>query len=71
MMLHLQKYCYKARDNGFKAAETYKYEITRNRCITVLNWLKEDKELQHIPVHVMSGMNREKLAKEMGLLIFN
>jgi CheY-like chemotaxis protein len=38
---------------------------------TVLNWLKEDKELQHIPVHVMSGMNREKLAKEMGLLIFN
>jgi hypothetical protein len=32
---------------------------------------EEDKELQHIPVHVMSGMNREKLAKEMGALIFN
>jgi CheY-like chemotaxis protein len=30
---------------------------------TVLNWLKEDKELQHIPVHVMSGMNREKQKK--------
>jgi CheY-like chemotaxis protein len=26
---------------------------------TVLNWLKR-KELQHIPVHVMSGMNRNK-----------
>ncbi|MGO4821643.1 MULTISPECIES: response regulator [unclassified Flavobacterium] len=37
---------------------------------TVLKWLKEDKELQHIPVHVMSGMNREKLAKEMGAFDF-
>jgi hypothetical protein len=33
---------------------------------TVLNWLKEDKELQHIPAHVMSGMNREKLQKKWG-----
>ncbi|MDQ5929301.1 MAG: hypothetical protein QG594_1079, partial [Bacteroidota bacterium] len=37
---------------------------------TVLKWLKEDKELNHIPVHVMSGMNREKLAKEMGAFDF-
>jgi signal transduction histidine kinase/DNA-binding response OmpR family regulator len=37
---------------------------------TVLKWLKEDKELIHIPVHVMSGMNREKLAKEMGAFDF-
>jgi CheY-like chemotaxis protein/signal transduction histidine kinase len=37
---------------------------------TVLKWLKEDKELQHIPVHVMSGMKREKLAKEMGAFDF-
>lgn len=37
---------------------------------TVLKLLKEDKELQHIPVHVMSGMNREKLAKEMGAFDF-
>ncbi|TRX32404.1 response regulator [Flavobacterium sp. ZT3R18] len=37
---------------------------------TVLKWIKEDKELQHIPVHVMSGMNREKLAKEMGAFDF-
>jgi signal transduction histidine kinase/DNA-binding response OmpR family regulator len=37
---------------------------------TVLKWLKEDKDLQHIPVHVMSGMNREKLAKEMGAFDF-
>ncbi|WP_413999228.1 response regulator [Flavobacterium sp. W1B] len=37
---------------------------------TVLKWLKEDPELQHIPVHVMSGMKREKLAKEMGAFDF-
>jgi CheY-like chemotaxis protein/signal transduction histidine kinase len=37
---------------------------------TVLKWLKEDKDLQHIPVHVMSGMKREKLAKEMGAFDF-
>jgi CheY-like chemotaxis protein/signal transduction histidine kinase/methyl-accepting chemotaxis protein len=37
---------------------------------TVLKWLKEDKELKHIPVHVMSGMDREKLAKEMGAFGF-
>jgi len=37
---------------------------------TVLKWLKEDKDLQHIPVHVMSGMDREKLAKEMGAFDF-
>lgn len=37
---------------------------------TVLKLLKEDKELKHIPVHVMSGMNREKLAKEMGAFDF-
>jgi signal transduction histidine kinase/DNA-binding response OmpR family regulator len=37
---------------------------------TVLKWLKEDPELQHIPVHVMSCMNREKLAKEMGAFDF-
>ena len=37
---------------------------------TVLKWLKEDKDLNHIPVHVMSGMNREKLAKEMGAFDF-
>jgi CheY-like chemotaxis protein len=36
---------------------------------TVLKWLKEDKDLQHT-VHVMSGMNREKLAKEMGAFDF-
>jgi hypothetical protein len=27
---------------------------------------KEDKDLQHIPVHVMSGMNEKKLAKRNG-----
>ena len=37
---------------------------------TVLKWLKEDAELKHIPVHVMSGMKREKLAKEMGAFDF-
>jgi CheY-like chemotaxis protein/putative methionine-R-sulfoxide reductase with GAF domain len=37
---------------------------------TVLKWLKEDPELKHIPVHVMSGMKREKLAKEMGAFDF-
>ncbi|WP_169817140.1 response regulator [Flavobacterium glycines] len=37
---------------------------------TVLKWLKEDSELKHIPVHVMSGMKREKLAKEMGAFDF-
>ncbi|MDG2432783.1 response regulator [Flavobacterium sp.] len=37
---------------------------------TVLKWLKDDKDLQHIPVHVMSGMKREKLAKEMGAFDF-
>ena len=37
---------------------------------TVLKWLKEDNDLQHIPVHVMSGMKREKLAKEMGAFDF-
>ncbi|MFA9190277.1 response regulator [Flavobacterium sp. FZUC8N2.13] len=37
---------------------------------TVLKWLKEDQELKHIPVHVMSGMKREKLAKEMGAFDF-
>ncbi|WP_140485102.1 response regulator [Flavobacterium sp. GSA192] len=37
---------------------------------TVLKWLKEDTELKHIPVHVMSGMKREKLAKEMGAFDF-
>ncbi|MEL1241986.1 response regulator [Flavobacterium flavipallidum] len=37
---------------------------------TVLKWLKEDDELKHIPVHVMSGMKREKLAKEMGAFDF-
>jgi CheY-like chemotaxis protein len=37
---------------------------------TVLKWLKEDSQLQHIPVHVMSGMKREKLAKEMGAFDF-
>jgi DNA-binding response OmpR family regulator len=71
-----------ARDNGFKAivayqGETgYKYakKIQAKAIIldmklpgingwTVLNWLKG---LQHIPVHVMSGMNREKLAKRNG-----
>lgn len=37
---------------------------------TVLKWLKDDKELQHIPVHVMSGMDRGKLAKELGAFDF-
>ncbi|HTG64767.1 MAG TPA: response regulator, partial [Flavobacterium sp.] len=37
---------------------------------TVLKWLKEDPELKHIPVHVMTGMKREKLAKEMGAFDF-
>ena len=37
---------------------------------TVLKLLKENKEVKHIPVHVMSGMNREKLAKEMGAFDF-
>ncbi|ESU29001.1 signal transduction histidine kinase [Flavobacterium limnosediminis JC2902] len=37
---------------------------------TVLKWLKEDKEMHHIPVHVMSGMDREKLATEMGAFDF-
>jgi hypothetical protein len=37
---------------------------------TVLNWLKEDKNCNTF-LYIMSGMNREKLAKEMGLLIFN
>ncbi|MGG7037126.1 MAG: response regulator [Flavobacterium sp.] len=37
---------------------------------TVLKWLKEDAGLKHIPVHVMSGMDREKLVKEMGAFDF-
>lgn len=37
---------------------------------TVLKWLKDDAELKHIPVHVMSGMKREKLAKDMGAFDF-
>jgi hypothetical protein len=47
-------------------SDYFRYELIS---WTVLNWLKEDKELQHIPVHVMSGMNREKL-KEMGAFDF-
>lgn len=37
---------------------------------TVLKWLKADKDLKHIPVHVMSGMKKEKLAAEMGAFDF-
>jgi hypothetical protein len=32
-------------------SDYFRYEITGNNGWTVLNWLKEDKELQHIPVH--------------------
>ncbi len=37
---------------------------------TVLKWFKEDKDLKHIPVHIMSGMEREKLAEQMGAFDF-
>jgi hypothetical protein len=50
-----------------KESDYFRYEMGINGW-TVLNWLKRTK--YNIPVHVMSGMNREKLAKEMGAFDF-
>jgi hypothetical protein len=30
---------------------------------------KEDKDLQHIPVHVMSGMNEKKISEKKWVLL--
>jgi DNA-binding response OmpR family regulator len=58
-------------ETGFQYAKKYKPKaiILDMKLPGIDGWtvlkLKEDKDLQHT-VHVMSGMNREKLAKEMG-----